>query len=394
VHQSQADAAVGGRDVAGRPSNGRDILRLAFVTDSVDPSGIGTHMLALASALREQAELLLVFACDKPALRWWHRANAAGLPAKTLATSELQSGGQRLVELLRTFRPDIAHVHAGISWEGHGIARAARAAGIPAVVRTEHLPYTLRPLKDCALEAWYARESLLADRIICVSSTARATFRMSAADTSRYRIVPNGIPPCAPLPRSHNTVRERLQLHEVPLILTVGRFTEQKQHTVLLQAMPRVQRQCPSAHLLLVGCGPLETRLRNQGRSLGIGDRVRFLGAREDVPELLAAADAFCLPSHFEGHPLALMEAMAAGLPVVATRAAGITDVIKNGETGILVPVGDPVALSAALIRVLSNEALGRALGQRGQSEISRHFTAEHMAKRTMAVYRELLSDS
>lgn len=113
---------------------------------------------------------------------------------------------------------------------------------------------------------------------------------------------------------------------------------------------------------------------------MGIAGRTHFLGRRDDVADLLAASDLFCLPSHFEGHPLALMEAMADGLPVVSTRSPGITEVVKIGESGILVPVANPMALAAALMRILSDKKLANHIGQRGRQILCDEFTVEQMA--------------
>ncbi len=366
--------------------------RILFVTDSADPSGIGAHMLALATCLKKHAELRLIFARVGAALPWMRRAVQSGVRVNALAPAQLTRGGQTLISLLHSLRPDIVHVHAGIAWEGHGCTQAAKEAGISAVVRTEHLPYTLRPLRAPDLEMSYAQNAVNADRIICVSDAARATFRMSAVRPTLYQTIHNGICPSVPT-RARTATRALLRLHDEPLILTVARLTEQKQHTVLLQAMRRVLRACTDAHLLIVGDGPLDLTLKTLARQTGISHRVHFLGRREDVPELLAASDLFCLPSHFEGHPLALMEAMAAGIPVVATRSLGITETVINGETGVLVPTRDPVALGAALIRVLSDKALALRLRQSAIHVASTEFSAERMAASTLALYQRCIQE-
>lgn len=364
-----------------------------MATDSRDPSGVGTHMLTLAAALRDQMLPILVFAREPAAIEWARRAMASGIYAVAMPLSALEHGDASFLALLREFRPDIVHVHAGIGWEGHALVRAARRAAVPAVVRTEHLPYTLRALRQPELERAYAGGALAADRIICVSDAGRATFRMSGLDSRRYVTVHNGIVP-SPNRRSRAEVRQGLGLGDEPVLITVARLTEQKRHEVLLRALPRVLRRHPDCRLLLVGSGPLRAMLQQLAEALGIAAHVRFLGQRNDVPDLLAGADAFCLPSYFEGHPLVLMEAMAAGLPVVAARSLGITEVVSSGETGLLVPFEDTIALSAALNRVLSDRMLASQLGARARLAVRERFSVDAMADKVMAVYRDALASS
>lgn len=364
-----------------------------MVTDSRDPSGVGAHMLTLAATLQDKLLTILVFTREPTAIEWARRAMALGIYGIAMPIEALQQGDAGFAELLREFRPDIVHVHAGIGWEGHALARAARCAAVPAVIRTEHLPYTLRALKQPALERAYASGALMADRIVCVSDAARATFRMSGIDAARYVTIHNGIVPSRSR-FSRAEMRDRLGMGEAPMLITVARLTEQKRHEVLLRALPRVLRHHADTQLLLVGCGPLQSMLQQMADDLGIANHVRFLGWRNDIPDLLAAADAFCLPSYFEGHPLVLMEAMEAGLPVVAARSLGITEVISNGDTGLLVPFEDPVSLAAALNRVLSDVALRRQLGRNGRLVIRERFASERMAKQVMAVYDDVLASS
>ncbi len=364
-----------------------------MVTDSRDPSGVGTHMLTLANALRDEVLSILVFSREPAAFEWARRAMASGIYGVAMPLPALEQGDASFTELLREFRPEIVHVHAGIGWEGHSLARAARRAGVPAVIRTEHLPYTLRALKQPLLERAYTSGALVVDRIICVSESGRTTFRMSGIDSRRYVTIHNGIVP-SPSERSRMEVRRRLGIGNEPVLITVARLTAQKCHPVLLHALPRVLRQHPDVQLLLIGQGPLQAMLQQLVDELGIGAHVRLLGQRNDVPDLLAASDAFCLPSYFEGHPLVLMEAMAAGLPVVAARSLGITEVVSNGETGLLVPFDDSVSLAAALNRVLCDRRLASQLGARGRLAVCERFRADTMAEKVLAVYRDALASS
>jgi glycosyltransferase involved in cell wall biosynthesis len=178
---------------------------------------------------------------------------------------------------------------------------------------------------------------------------------------------------------------------QAPVILTVARFAPQKGHQVLLEAIPTVLAHQPAAQFLWVGDGPLLPALRARAKSLGVGNHLHFLGRRDDVPELLGAADLFVLPSRFEGLPLAVLEAMAAGLPVVGTQVCGTQEAVADGRTGQLVPPDDPPALANAITALLSQPALAARFGAAGQQRFARLFGAGRMAQETADLYGELL---
>ncbi|TCS35769.1 glycosyltransferase involved in cell wall biosynthesis [Paucimonas lemoignei] len=368
-------------------------LRVLLVTDSSNPSGVGEHMVTLAAALQEQAEVMLLFA-DTPEARYWaERASASQLDARVISAQALENGGKEYIAALNAFSPDVVHVHAGIGWEGHGLTAAAHNLAVSAIIRTEHLPYTLRALKSTELEAAYASGVASVHRIICVCEAARQTFRMSGIDPERYTVVHNGIAP-KPALRSRAAVRAELGIGNDRLVLTVARFTEQKRHRTLLNALPALLTSCPDVRLGWVGSGPLEADLQATAAELGLVDRILFLGRRNDVPDLLAAADLFCLPSFFEGHPLVVLEAMAAGLPVVATRSLGTTEAVRNGETGLIVPVDNAPALAAAVARILNDASLSAKFSTTGREAAHTRFSAARMADATMNVYQDTLETS
>jgi glycosyltransferase involved in cell wall biosynthesis len=383
-HDTQADRP--GRAAA-------QSLHVMLVTDSLEPSGVGQHMLMLAAGLRNDARVTLVF--PDTARQLAEQAARAGHAAVVVPAPVLSQGKPELRRLLDELAPDIVHVHAGINYEGHGIAAAACQPGgkRPALVRTEHLPYVIGELNGPGIDVAYAHGIELVDRVICVSHAARCTYRAAGIRGAIFEVVHNGVQPNRAC-RSAAQVRAELGLRDSPLILTVARFTEQKSHETLLTAMPGVLSACPQARLALVGTGRLQRDLADLARQLGLGDSIRFLGRRDDVADLLAAAQVFCLPSIFEGHPLVVLEAMAAGVPVVATRSIGMTETVRNGATGLLVPRKNPAMLAAALVRLVSDPLLSSALGAAGRAEVSARFSCEAMARQTLRVYRDTLASS
>lgn len=364
---------------------------MLLATDSKEPSGVGQHMLALACGLKQDVDPVLLF-CDTPAAApWIAQARDAGLAAEAIPPACVDGDVSDIAATLMGRDAQVMHVHAGISWEGHGLAAAGRQAGIPAVVRTEHLPYTLRALKDPLLEQSYASAAQAADRIICVCEAARQTFRMSGLPASRFAVVHNGIDP-RPARRHRDAVRAELRVGDAPLVLTVARLTEQKRHATLIDAMPALLASHPDTRFLWVGTGPLQGMLESRARALGVAQHIHFLGRRDDVPDLLGASDAFCLPSFFEGHPLVVLEAMAAGLPVVAARSLGITEAVRNEVTGLLFPFAHSALLAHALGRVLGDHALACRLGKAGRDEVQQRFSAARMARETLEVYRAAMA--
>ena len=173
---------------------------------------------------------------------------------------------------------------------------------------------------------------------------------------------------------------------------TVGSLYPVKGHAGLLRAYRIVRERVPGTGCVIAGRGPLQDALRDEARRLGVEDGVRFLGFRGDVPGVLAALDVFALPSLSEGLPLAAIEAMAAGRPVVATDVGGTREVVVDGATGFLVPAGDPAALAERLVAVLREPALAARLGAAGRARAAREFGVARMVDRYAGLYDRLLA--
>lgn len=185
--------------------------------------------------------------------------------------------------------------------------------------------------------------------------------------------------------------RRALGLPPGPAVIgTVGRLEVQKAHDVLLRAFAALRAAGTKTLLILVGDGREREPLQALAASLGVGDSVRFLGTRRDLPLLYAAMDVFALPSRWEGTPLALIGAMAASVPVVATPVGGVPTVVEDGATGRLVPVDDVEALSAALAGALQDQSASRGLAERGRARALEKCSVEAMVRGLEALYLEL----
>jgi glycosyltransferase involved in cell wall biosynthesis len=364
--------------------------RVCLFTASPEPSGVGTHMLALAEGLRDRYDVTLGCIPYGQGERLLTRAAALGVE-----TLPLDGRGQRtdpeierLRSWLRASRADVFHLHAGVGWEGHTSIYAAREVGVPVIIRTEHLPDLIRDPEE---RISHQRLLDAVNQLICVSDGSAHLMRRVGMPATKIAVVRNGVPPA---PDRHDAAAVLTDLHlpaGTRLVLTVARFSEQKGHRFLLQAIPTILAACPEVQFLWVGLGLLEKELRREVQKRGLEPAVRFLGWRDDVPTLLAAADLVVLPSLFEGLPLFILEAMAAGRPVVATSTLGTDEAVVDDVTGRLVPPGNPQALAAGVLEVLTYPELAARWGAAGRERWRHEFTAERMVRQTVAVYEDLL---
>lgn len=354
--------------------------RIVLATDSQEPSGVGEHMLTLGKALATDYDVTLAAPDHRAGLELLHRAAAAGLRIRSLDLGDpfdirhwLGSVGEALL-----------HVHAGIGWEGHDLVRHGKATGLP-VVRTEHLPYMLTsPVQHAAYRAML----LNVDGRIAVS---RAVYDSHKDQGGAPQVaICNGIFAGTPsVTRADKRRALGLDEQEI-LLLTVARFTPQKAHAVLVEAAPAVLQRFPRAKFALVGSGPDQDVVARRIAQSGLAESFALLGHRNDVSDLLVAADLFVMPSLFEGLSLALLEAMAARIPVVATPIGGTLEALGS-QHPFLAPPGDAAALAAAIIRALEQPELAQASASTVFQRFEERFTAQRMAAETSALYQTIL---
>jgi glycosyltransferase involved in cell wall biosynthesis len=238
----------------------------------------------------------------------------------------------------------------------------------------------------------------LTDRAIAVSaSTADFLVHERHVPSARVSIIYNGAPLDEfgkPDPDRGRAVRAELGLPESACVIgSIGRLNAQKGHRYLLEAASIVVARRRDAYFLIVGDGDLLEPLKAQAAVLGLGDRVVFAGHRSDVPAILDALDVFCISSTYEGTPLALFEAMAAGKAVVSTSVDGCREVLQEGVTALLVPTADAPALAAALLRVVEDPSLRTTLAGEARRAAARYDIGESV-RRIEAIYDELLARS
>lgn len=363
-------------------------LRVLHVIEAMDRGGGESLVVEHARHAGPGVEVL-VCALNRggPALE---AARAAG--ARTFV---LQDRGRlarigRLAGLLREEAVTVVNGHNPTG--GLAAALAARLAGVRAVLRTEHsLHYAGRHSA-----AWPALERVataLTTTVVCVCEAVRESHASRFPRAARrFVTVRNGVS-AAPAPPPRERVRAALGLGTGERVaLTVGSLTPQKAQHVLLEAFARAAADAPGSRLLVAGEGPLRAALEARRDALGLARSVRFLGAREDVADLLAAADVFALSSRREGLPVTLLEAMRAGRAAVVTRAGGCAEAVTEGISGTLVPVDDAGVLGAALGALLADPARCARLGDAARERWAREFTAERMVLETERLYEAALA--
>ncbi|HZT73798.1 MAG TPA: glycosyltransferase [Terriglobales bacterium] len=374
--------------VPGLPAGRR--LSVAYFSNSLARGGAEEHLLTLLRGLdRERFETALI--CT-PELA---EQIASDLPAdcelvrlSLRAPWHLAAAG-RLGAWFRKRRPDVLHSH--LFYASLMASPIARLAGIPVVIETPHVREQWRRgwiksrffVDRCA--------SLMVDRYIAVSSANAAYLRREKRlPAQKIVAIPNGCD-CErfrALPEPSAALREQLQIPpQAPVLVVVARLEPQKGHAVLLRALPRVLASFPATRLICVGAGSLAADLRAEAGALRVAHAVRFAGFQADIRPFLALAAISILPSFYEGMPLVAMESLAAGVAMIATDVDGTPEIIVHGQTGLLVPPGDPAALAAAILRLLADDSLRAALAANGQAWVRRRFDRHRQIQATQELY-------
>ncbi len=301
----------------------------------------------------------------------------------------------RLSRLMRREKIDIAHTHLRRS--GFAGRLAALLARVPVMIHHEHGV----DQEPRARQRWFYRFlSARTQAVLCVSEYVRKTrVGWTGADPAPFQVFPNFIDFERFNGGADNRAdtRRELGLAETsaapePFVLgTVGRLSPIKNHSLFLRTSARLARHHPHFRFLIVGDGRLRADLEREAGSLGIADQVVFTGARTDVPRLLKAMDVFLLTSNSEGFGLAPLEAQAAGVPVVSTDADAVVELVRDGETGLLVKENDPDALAAAVERLLNDPELADKLRRNGIAA-ARKYDAPPMIARLEALYERLVT--
>jgi glycosyltransferase involved in cell wall biosynthesis len=367
-------------------------MRIAYAVTRADSVGGATvHVLEMARAMLQRGHAVAVFmGGEGPAGRLMAEA---GVPVRPLRFLRRPVRPDRdlhaffeLTAALREFRPDLVSTHtAKAGW----IGRAASAMlGVP-VIHTPHgLPVGDRMpgVQGLLFQAAERMAGRWARAIICVCEQERnLALAHRIAPARKLLVVPNGVRDIAAELRAEPGMRPARVA-----IVSVARFEAPKDHATLLRALALVPDL--DWELELIGDGPLQPACRALAARLGIAGRIRFSGYSRHVAAALAHAQIFALSSRSEALPRSVLEAMRAGLPVVATSVGGLSELVDNGINGVLVPRGDARALSAALARLIADASARLQLGAAARLTYEARFRLEYMIEKTAAVYEMALT--
>jgi glycosyltransferase involved in cell wall biosynthesis len=329
-----------------------------WLIKGLGPGGAEQLLVALARHLDDTIETTAAYVVpEKDA--FVEPLRGAGVEVRRLGAGR-RSWVRDLRTEVRSGRFDVVHAHSPL------LAAAARAAAVglrrrPALVSTEHNAWSTYALPTRVANAL---TTPFDDLTIAVSEEARRSIWWTATKR-RCEVLVHGIDLGALRSAAAHRGRLRAEIgasESDVVVATVANYRAQKAYPNLFAAARRVLDRCPSARFVSVGQGPLRTSIEAEHARLRLGDRFVLLGRRDDVPAVLAAADVFVLASNFEGLPVALMEATAAGLPVIATAVGGVPEVITHGVEGLLVPAQEPHALAAAIEQLVADGHLRATL--------------------------------
>ncbi|MBM4065248.1 MAG: glycosyltransferase family 4 protein [Planctomycetes bacterium] len=302
----------------------------------------------------------------------------------------------KLYFLILRSRYDIVHCHTS---KGGFIGRlAARMANVKCIIYSPHGDIfegyfgEIKTRFFIWLERFSAR---FTDKIITLTKSGIGPYlKAGIGQKSQFDYIYNGIDVESLEKRKVDRIQKRQELgieNEYFLIVTAGRLVPVKGQTYLISALAQVITEIPNIRLVLLGDGELRGELSGQVKTLGLEKQVLFPGMRSDVPEIISCGDLFVLPSVNEGFGVVLLEAMAMGCPIVATNVGGVPEVVLDGETGILVPPGDPVELAGGIIQLLKDTSLAVKMAECGYQRLKACFDIRETVSKTEHLYKELL---
>lgn len=359
--------------------------RVAFVIWSLGLGGAEQVVIRLASSL-DRSRFLPIICCLNEPGRFAAQAQAAGV--EVLAFHKRGALDIRMLRALAaTFRErriDIVHTHL---WGASVWGRvAARMAGVKKIVVTEH-----------SVDFWKARHHIWIDRLLAplatalvgVSGQVREYYDGQSVGRGRWRVIYNGIQANA-RPRGRGAAYAALGIAEgTPVVGLLGRVVPEKDPLLFLDAMALVAERIPALRVLVIGDGPRRAAAEERARARGLAERTIFTGVRDDVPELLAGLDVLGSSSTREGFSIAILEAMAAGVPVVATRVGGNPELIESGVSGYLVDSGDARGLADRVADLLEDPALALRTSDAARARVAALFSLDRMVKAYEALYEE-----
>jgi glycosyltransferase involved in cell wall biosynthesis len=285
-------------------------------------------------------------------------------------------------------KPDIVHTHL-IHGDFYGI-RAARSTGCRSIISTKHNDDPFR--KNTVIRMLERKMAASCFRITAVSDWLRDFVIHMGIPSEKVVTVRNGIPLHSTAAEPSQELRDALGLAEDDTVfLCAARLIMQKGHAFLVEAFKKLSHKHKNVKLLIAGTGELEQNLKHQAEGCG---QISFLGYREDIEEVMHVSDIFVLPSLWEGFGIAFLEAMQAGLPVIASDVSAVPEIVTDNETGFLVPAGQVDALYEKMEMLAENSELRDRMGAKGKERVQKDFSLEKMVNEFETVYAQALKEA
>ncbi len=366
-------------------------MTILFLISSEGYYGVENMLVALAMQLsRQGCRCVVGVFCNShsPHTEVAEQAERQGLTVEIIACNGRWdwSAVTQIRSLLAKHDVHVLHAH-GYKADLYALAAASRNR-VPLLATSHNWPSKLLSMRAYAILDRLALRAF--DKVIVVSDAVADILRRSGMAAKKVAMIPNGVD----LDRFRSAVpklRNEIGLAHNPVVGFVGRLVPDKGGALLVRAAQHVLTIHPNTTFVLVGEGPAHQEWKALAAELGIDKQVIFVGARDDMPEVYASFDMVVLPSLIEALPMCLLEAMAAGKPVIATRVGAVPGLVVDAQTGLLLEPGDVSALAQAILRLLENPDMACQLGENGRAHVARHFSAEVMAKSYIEMYEHVL---
>ena len=369
-------------------------MRITHIIKTNGIAGAEAHLLILLPALRERGydvRVIFIAPSGNRGADFVAALEKLGVPVESTPIRRHGSPGLMwvLARILRRQKPDIAHIHLYHA-ELWGIP-AARLAGVRRVVNSRHNEDPRRARFPLGLV--YRALWRMLDAGICISQAVRRTVRDEGAPSRKLHVIYYGLPPAEP--RDRMQARDHLlKLTGFPqdavLFGTVSRLIDVKGIDDAIKAFAMVQKDVPTARLIVAGDGPYREALEDAALATGVPDLIAFIGWQADAVGIMAGLDVMLSPSHREGFGMSVIEAMSQSVPLIASQAGALPEIVVDGLTGLLVPPKSPQQLADAMEALAVDPVRRIAMGEAGQRRVSEAFSADKMVDATAALYEEL----